>query len=81
MPHVDEFFAPATLAAAGLAVAVALQPMPGHQAPGVPAPAADVVASARIESPVKLPSVEVVATRRDALAARPRPDRSIRKAA
>ncbi len=28
MPHVDEFFAPATLAAAGLAVAIALQPAP-----------------------------------------------------
>ncbi|HQU47803.1 MAG TPA: hypothetical protein PLM09_01520 [Casimicrobiaceae bacterium] len=81
MPHVDEFFAPATLAAAGLAVAIALQPMPGHPTPDAPAPAADVVASTRIESPVQLPSIEVVATRRDALASRPRPERSLRKAA
>jgi hypothetical protein len=78
MPHVDEFFAPATLAAAGLAVAIAFQPAARHAAndPAAPAVTASAapVASARV---VRLPTVEVVARRSDAvaLAAHERPAR------
>ena len=78
MPHVDEFFAPATLAAASLVVAIAFQPAarPAANDPAVPVQTASAapVASAQV---VRLPTVEVVARRRDAvaLAAQERPAR------
>jgi hypothetical protein len=53
MPHVDELLGPATLAAAGLVVAIALQPIASHHAgPDAKAPVA-----------VRLPTVEVVVRR------------------
>lgn len=74
MPHVDEFFAPATLAAAGLAVAIAFHPAARHAAndpslattPVPAAPPAFAVAEpgARV---VRLPTIEVVARRGDGL--------------
>ena len=78
MPHVDEFFAPTTLAAAGLAVAIAFHPAVRHAANDPVAPAetasAATVASDRV---VRLPAIEVVARRSDglALAAHGRPAR------
>ncbi len=62
MPHVDELLGPVTLAAAGLAVAIALQPVAGH-------PAAEAAADAARPSAgtatvvVRLPTVEVVGRR------------------
>ncbi len=72
MPHVDEFFAPVTLAAAGLAVAIAFHPAARHAANDpshatAPAPAtssAPAVAEADANV-VRLPTVEVVARRGD----------------
>lgn len=81
MPHVDEFFAPATLAAAGLVIAIALQPAPVPTLTRVPVPMAGAQAVPELASVVRLPTVEVVAQRRDALAERPRPERAVRKAA
>jgi len=81
MPHVDEFFAPATLAAAGLAVAIALQPAPVPVIAASPTPTADVQAVAGLGAVVRLPTVEVVAQRREVVAERPRPERTVRKAA
>ena len=80
MPHVDEFFAPATLAAAGLVVAIALQPAPAPVIAASPAPT-DVPAAVDLAAVVRLPTVEVVAQRREVVAERPRPERTVRKAA
>jgi len=64
MPHVDELLGPATLAAAGLFAAIAMQPA----APAAsPAPAA-VVADRVAQATVVLPPVEVVARRSATLA-------------
>lgn len=72
MPHVDELLGPATLAAAGLVVAIALQPVAGHYAAsGTDARAATAPVVARGDAKtgetviVRLPSVEVIG-RRDA---------------
>ena len=62
MPHVDELLGPVTLAAAGLAVAIALQPVAGRPA----AEAASDVARAPASTGtavVRLPTVEVVGRR------------------
>jgi hypothetical protein len=66
MPHVDELLGPATFAAAGLVAAIALQP-PAPAVPAVPSPAA--VIAQHGAAVVRLPTVEVVARRTDALAA------------
>ena len=66
MPHVDELLGPATLAAAGLVAAIALQPPP-PAAPAVPTPVP--VVAQRSATVVRLPTVEVVARRTEALAA------------
>ena len=70
MPHVDELLGPATLAAAGLVVAIALQPVAGHHAdPDAEARVAAVPAVASADratdgtAAVRLPPVEVVARR------------------
>lgn len=67
MPHVDEMLATVTVAAAGLAVAVALQPL--HSSPArthLPAKAQDsAVASRRTAEPVRLAPIEVIARRAD----------------
>ena len=70
MPHVDELLGPATLAAAGLVVAIALQPVAGHHAAsGTDARAATAPVVARGEgntggtANVRLPSVEVIGRR------------------
>lgn len=80
MPHVDELLGPATVAAAGLFAAIALQPpltgaTPTHVAPGatsivVPAP----------EAIVPLPAVAVVVRRSTALAQIERDDARVRGA-
>ena len=66
MPHVDEMLGPATLAAAGLFAAIALQPV------AAPAPAAKaqtaVVAEERASQAVRLPTIEVVGRRNTTLA-------------
>jgi hypothetical protein len=69
MPHVDELLGPATFAAAGLVVAIALQPMAGR--PAV-APVADTapVTSPTATAVVRLPTVEVVGRRTSEVAAR-----------
>jgi len=66
MPHVDELLGPATVAAAGLVAAIALQPLP-PAAPAFPSPAP--VVAQRSAAVVRLPTVEVVARRAEALAA------------
>ena len=66
MPHVDELLGPATVAAAGLVAAIALQPPP-PAAPAAPPPAP--VVAQRSATIVRLPTVEVVARRTEALAA------------
>ena len=70
MPHVDELLGTVTLAAAGLVVAIALQPVAGARVAPVPevrTEATPAVASAgRGAGPadiVRLPAVEVVARR------------------
>ncbi|MBK7332326.1 MAG: hypothetical protein IPI87_08075 [Betaproteobacteria bacterium] len=70
MPHVDELLGPATLAAAGLVVAIALQPVAGrHASPDAEARVAAVPAVANADraadetAAVRLPPVEVVARR------------------
>ena len=68
MPHVDEMLGPATLAAAGLFAAIALQPA----TPAVPAagtPAAIVVQDRTPGATVVLPAVEVVGRRGPEIAA------------
>ena len=62
MPHVDELLGPVTLAAAGLAVAIALQPVTGPPAPEAAANAARPSAGAATVV-VRLPTVEVVGRR------------------
>jgi hypothetical protein len=68
MPHVDELLGPATLAAAGLVVAIALQPVASRH-PGAEARVAVVPAVANADraadrtAVVRLPPVEVVARR------------------
>ena len=64
MPHVDELLGPATLAAAGLFAAIALQPA----VPATSAATAAVVADRAPQATVTLPPVEVVARRSAALA-------------
>ena len=62
MPHVDELLGPVTLAAAGLAVAIALQPVAGR--PGaVAAPDVAHAAARETAAVVRLPTVEVVGRR------------------
>ena len=62
MPHVDELLGPATLAAAALCAAIALQPAP---------PVAGAEAAGRtVAAVVLLPSIEVVARRDPAMSAR-----------
>ena len=70
MPHVDELLGPATLAAAGLVVAIALQPIASrHAGPDAKAPVAAVPVVASTDraadgtAVVRLPPVEVVARR------------------
>lgn len=70
MPHVDELLGPATLAAAGLVVAIALQPVASrHAGSGVEARVAAVPAVASADraideaAVVRLPPVGVVARR------------------
>ena len=68
MPHVDEMLGPATLAAAGLFAAIALQPA----APAVSAakaPTALVAQNRTPEATVVLPAIEVVGRRSATLAA------------
>jgi hypothetical protein len=68
MPHVDELLGPATFAAAGLFVAIAIQPhAPAAAAPQQPAAVAAPAGAAA--APVALPTIEVVARRSDALRA------------
>lgn len=67
MPHVDELLGPATFAAAGLVVAIALQPPVATTAPAS-RPATTAASAARPGTVVRLPSVEVVALRSTALA-------------
>ena len=68
MPHVDELLGPATLAAAGLVVAIALQPVASRHA-GAEARVAVVPAVANADraadgiAVVRLPAVEVIARR------------------
>ena len=68
MPHVDELLGPATLAAAGLVVAIALQPVASRHADAearvavVPA-VANADRAADRTAVVRLPPVEVVARR------------------
>ena len=62
MPHVDELLGPVTLAAAGLAVAIALQPVAGRPAAGTAANAARPSAGTAT-AVVRLPTVEVVGRR------------------
>lgn len=70
MPHVDELLGPATLAAAGLVVAIALQPVASrHAGPDTEARVAAVPAVASADpaadgtAVVRLAPVEVVARR------------------
>ena len=70
MPHVDELLGPATLAAAGLVVAIALQPVAGrHAGPDAEARVATTPAVASADRAAGrtaiawLPTVEVVARR------------------
>ena len=70
MPHVDELLGPATLAAAGLVVAIALQPVASRhagadaKARGTVVPAvASADRAAEGTAVVRLPAVEVVARR------------------
>jgi hypothetical protein len=70
MPHVDELLGPATLAAAGLVVAIALQPIASrHAGPDAKARVAAVPVVASTDraadgtAVVRLPPVEVVARR------------------
>ena len=71
MPHVDELLGPATVAAAGLVAAIALQP----PAPAVPVvPSAAPVVAQQSGAVVRLPTVEVVARRTEALAATAPPE-------
>jgi hypothetical protein len=68
MPHVDELLGPATLAAAGLFAAIALQPA----VPTASAAKAAVLAVAQDRAPVAtvlLPPIEVVGRRAPELAA------------
>ena len=62
MPHVDELLGPVTLAAAGLAVAIALQPVAGPPPPEAAANAARPSAGAATVV-IRLPTVEVVGRR------------------
>jgi hypothetical protein len=62
MPHVDELLGPVTFAAAGLAVAIALQPVAGRPAAEAAADAARPSAGAGTVV-VRLPTVEVVGRR------------------
>jgi hypothetical protein len=75
MPHIDELLGIATFAAAGLAVAVAIQPVAGHNA------AADshaAAAAAREAQPVThVQTIEVVARRGTATPDSNRRSRSI----
>ncbi|CAG1005001.1 hypothetical protein BURK1_03163 [Burkholderiales bacterium] len=71
MPHVDELLGPVTFAAAGLFAAIALQPgVPGSPAQGArdAAPAASARSVSGTAQVVRLPAVEVVASRRVELA-------------
>jgi hypothetical protein len=68
MPHVDEMLGPATLAAASLFAAIALQPAAAPAPTGKPATA--VVAEERVsQATVRLPTIEVVGRRGATLAA------------
>jgi len=68
MPHVDEMLGTATLAAAGLFAAIALQPVPSPAPAGKPTPA--VVAEERAsQATVRLPTTGVVGRRGATLAA------------
>ena len=62
MPHVDELLGPVTLAAAGLAVEIALQPVAGRPVPEAAAEAARPPAGTATAF-VRLPAVEVVGRR------------------
>lgn len=62
MPHVDELLGPVTLAAAGLAVAITLQPVAGRPATEAAAEAARPPAGTAT-AVVRLPTVEVVGRR------------------
>jgi hypothetical protein len=62
MPHVDELLGPATLAAAGLFAAIALQPAAPAASP------AAVIDDRAPQATVALPPVEVVARRSATLA-------------
>ena len=69
MPHVDELLGPATFAAAGLVVAIALQPPVAMNAPASRPPVTTTAASAAGPGTVvRLPSVDVVARRSTAVA-------------
>ena len=68
MPHVDEMLGPATLAAAGLFAAIALQPaaVPASAGKATTAVVAEQRAS---QATVRLPTIEVVGRRAPELAA------------
>jgi hypothetical protein len=72
MPHVDEMLGPATLAAAGLFAAIALQPA---AAPAAKAATAIVAEERASQATVRLPAIEVVGRRAPALAAHAAPKR------
>lgn len=75
MPHIDELLGVATVAAAGMFVAITLQPLPSGKTGSV----ATAIAEPYVAPVVRLPSVEVVTRQSHGAGRIARAEKSVRQ--